>query len=104
MKTLTIMVLVFALLSVALVSPGFAQNTTEKAARQKEEVAKRTEKVHKKVNKLGVGDNATIKVTLFDDKTFSGHISETNDKSFTVVDKSGTSQSINYSDVKALEG
>lgn len=104
MKNLTIMVLVFALISVGQVSSNFAQNTTDKNAKQNEKAAKQAEKVHKAVRKLGIGDLAVVKVTLFDDKQYAGHIGESNVSSFTVIDKSGASTSINYSNVKAIEG
>ena len=102
MKKTTIVVLVFVLMSVGFVLSGSAQD--KKAAKQIEKTAKDAEKIYQKVKKLGVGDTTSLRVIFFDDTSFSGHISESNDKSFTVVDKNGTSRSINYTEVKGVEG
>ena len=68
-----------------------------------EEAAKRTEKVHQKVVKIGTGDNAKVDVELFDGKKYSGYISENADKSFVVMDAKNNPTAIKYSDVERLD-
>ncbi len=43
-----------------------------------------------------------IIANTFDTKKYKGYVSESNDTSFTVIDKKGTPTIINYADVKSF--
>ncbi|MEQ1604039.1 MAG: hypothetical protein ABL999_04150 [Pyrinomonadaceae bacterium] len=90
--------LILLWVSIAMSSsvPVFAQKTIEIAAKQ-------TEKIRQKVAKIGTGDQATVKVHLFDSTRISGFISEANENTFVVMDASKKVTSLRYSDVESLD-
>ena len=65
---------------------------------------KKTEKIRSKVKKLGTGENAKIRVKLGDGTTYQGYIRESSESDFVVVDKTGSSTAVKYSDVKSIGG
>ncbi len=67
------------------------------------QVIKRTEKMRQKVAKIGTGDEAKVRVLLFDGTKISGFISEANQNTFAVMDSSKKATTANYSDVKTLD-
>lgn len=65
---------------------------------------KKTEKIRSKVKKLGTGEKAKIRVKLGDGTTYQGYIRESSESDFVVVDKTGSSTGVKYSDVKSIGG
>jgi len=63
-----------------------------------------TEKVRTKVQKIGVGVNAKVDVKLHDNTQLKGYIAESNQDSFTVVDRqTGSSKSVSYADTSSVK-
>jgi hypothetical protein len=63
--------------------------------------ARRTAEMKARIQKLGTGSNAHIKIELGDGTRLSGHISEIKDKSFVLVsDQSGAATEIEYADAR----
>ena len=63
-----------------------------------------TEKIRSKVLKMGVGVNARVEVKLKDNTQFRGYISDANQDSFTVVERStGSSRTVSYSDTSSVK-
>ena len=95
-KTISI-VLIAAIFSLSLATPVFAQS-------QQTDQQKKTEKVITKIKKLGLGERVRIKVKLYSDASYQGYVSQANEDDFVVVDKTGTSNTLKYSDVKSVGG
>lgn len=63
--------------------------------------AQSIEKTRIKVEKIGLGEKAKVKVTLKDNRILKGYISAANSDSFTVADsKNGSPETVSYADVK----
>ena len=83
------------LLSAFGFQPAGAQSLGEQQA---------TEKIRSKVQKIGVGVNARVEVKLRDSSRFEGYISETDQNSFTVVEKqTGSSKTVAYADTSSVK-
>lgn len=67
-------------------------------------VEKQTEKVKTKVRALGIGQNVKVKGKLYNGASFEGYVDRAGDDDFTIVDKTGASRDIKYSDVKSIGG
>lgn len=63
---------------------------------------KQNEKVRQQVAQFGTGQKAMVQIELYDGKIYWGYISESNDKTFTVVDDKKRSRSADYGDVKKV--
>lgn len=87
----------FAIFSLALVTPLAAQT---KATKQEEKTAK----VKEKIRKLGLGERVNLKVKLFDKTKHEGYVKEANENDFVVIDKVGNPHSVRYSDVDSVSG
>lgn len=92
-KKFTLILFALSFFSLVFVSSVNAQSTNEK-------VAKRTEKFRQKIKSLGTGEKVKVVINTFDGNRSKGYISESNDNSFTVIDRTGNSKVINYGDVK----
>lgn len=86
---------IVALLLVPLVKPAYSQTSAA-------DDASRAESVKKKVNKIGTGEKAKVKVTLADGSSVKGYVSRSSDTDLTVVEKSGASRTVKYSDVAKI--
>lgn len=86
---------ILALLFVPLVKPAYSQASAT-------DDATRTESVRKKVKKIGTGEKAKVKVALADGSSLNGYISQSSDTDLTVVEKSGASRTVKYSDVAKI--
>ena len=84
--------LVVATLSVAYPISVGAQSTIE------------TEKIRKKIGKIGTGTDAKVSVRLTNDVRYKGYVREANDTEFVIIDKSGGSHSVKYADVRSVGG
>jgi len=76
-------------------------------ARAQTDQAKRDRKaaeIKAKIGKIGTGEKARVKVKLYDNTRYEGHLREVNETGFVVVTKEGASHNVNYSDVKSLGG
>ena len=63
-----------------------------------------TEKIRTKVQKIGVGVNAKVDVKLHDNTQLKGYIAESNQDSFTVVERqTGSSKSVSYADTSSVK-
>ncbi|MBS1792332.1 MAG: hypothetical protein JSS81_00680 [Acidobacteria bacterium] len=91
----TVLFFIFLFVTVGFVQSARAQDMLEQAAR-------RTEKFRQKIKGYGTGEKIQVTVELFDGKKYKGYISESNDQTFTVVDKKGVPQTISYSNVKEV--
>ncbi|MBP6003268.1 MAG: hypothetical protein KA746_07525 [Pyrinomonadaceae bacterium] len=89
--------LVFSLINISLA--GLAYGQVKLTGPEK-----KTEKIRSKVKKLGTGENAKIRVKLGDGTTYQGYIRESSESDFVVVDKTGSSTAVKYSDVKSIGG
>lgn len=91
--------------SILLVSIMFSLTATLPAAGQKlSKQEQKAAKVKEKLKKLGVGDNVKIKVKLLTGTTYEGHLTAVNDDNFVIVDKSGSSNTVKYSEVEKIGG
>ena len=75
---------------------------TTKSATEKQN--RFTEKVKAGIAKLGVGPDAQVQVKLRDKTKLSGFVSEANETSFVVTDKSGAKTVVAYPDVTQVKG
>ncbi len=63
-----------------------------------------TEKIRTKVEKIGVGPNARVAVKLRDNSQVQGYIAESNQDSFTVVERNtSSSKSVSYADTSSVK-
>jgi len=90
-------VLIASVFCVSLTAPLFAQS-------QQSDQQKQTEKVKSKIKKLGLGERVKVKVKLYNESSYQGYVSQANEDDFVVVDKTGSSNTIKYSDVKSVGG
>jgi len=86
--------LIASIFCVSLAIPAFGQTNEQK----------QTEKVKSKIKKLGLGERVKVKIKLYNDSSHQGYVSQANDDDFVVVDKTGNSTTIKYSDVKSVGG
>jgi len=86
--------LIASIFCVSLAIPAFGQTNQQK----------QTEKVKSKIKKLGLGERVKVKIKLYNDSSHQGYVSQANDDDFVVVDKTGNSTTIKYSDVKSVGG
>lgn len=77
---------------------GFVQLASAQSDGEKQE--KRAEKFRQKIKSYGTGEKAKIVITQFDGNITKGYISESNDISLTLIDKSGVSKTLNYTEIK----
>lgn len=89
--------LAVSLLFMPLVKPAYSQKSGT-------DDASRAESVMKAVKKIGTGEKAKVKVTLADGTRIKGFISQASDADLTVVEKSGSSRTVKYSDVAKING
>jgi len=97
LRMIPLFITVFAMLTIALPTASFAQSTD----------AKRVEKakqVKEKVGKLGTGRSAVVKLKLYNDTQYKGYVSRSGDDDFDVVDTSGGSHTVRYTDVRSIGG
>lgn len=69
--------------------------------------AKRAEKarqVKEKIQKLGTGQSAVVKLKLYNDTEYKGYVSRVNDEDFEVVDTARNPHTVRYADVKSIGG
>lgn len=97
-----------SILSIALTSlllhtvictkPAFANSRTDKDA-------KLAQKVKEGISKLGVGQEAQVRVTLRDRTKLAGYISQAQEDSFVIADsKTGLTTTVAYADVAQVQG
>lgn len=91
------LLLISAVLCLSLSLPGFAQNSQS-------DQQKKTEKVRAKIKKLGLGERVKVTVKLYSDSSYKGYVSQANEDDFVVVDKTGSPNTLKYSDVKSVGG
>ncbi len=82
----------------------FTNGTASFAENQQTDQQKHIDKVRTKIKKLGLGERVKVSVKLVNDSTHKGYVSQANEDDFTVVDKTGHSNIIKYSDVKSVGG
>ena len=81
------------------------QNVTVLAQTQSEINDKTSERLKAKIEKLGVGKDSKIKVTLKDETKLNGFISARDENSFDItMKKNGEVRNVKYADVKKAEG
>ena len=90
-------VVLSALLLQAAAVPAFAATSAEKEA-------KRAEKVHTQLAKLGTGTDARIRVILRDKTKLEGFVSEAGADTFAVTDRAGKTTTVEYSQVGKAQG
>lgn len=95
-KTVSVL-LILAIFGLTSTGPLLAQTTQTKQEKQ-------TVKVKEKIKKLGLGERVKVKVKLYNDTSYQGYVSQANEDDFVVVDKTGNSNTIKYSDVKSVGG
>ena len=86
-----------ALLLQAAAAPAFAKSAAEKES-------KRVEKVRAKLEKLGTGKDARVRLGLRDKTKLEGYISEAGPESFVVVNKAGVATTVAYPQVVKAKG
>lgn len=95
-KTGLTLALFFSFFSLQI-NPVFAKNKQTKEEQK-------TLKVKEKIRNLGTGETVKIKVKLYNKTTYQGYLSQSNEDSFVVVDKTGNSATVKYSDVDSIGG
>ena len=86
-----------ALLLQAAAAPALAKSAAEKEA-------KRAESFRAKLDKLGTGHDARVKLELRDKTRLEGHISEAGPEGFVVVNKAGAATTVAYPQVRKAQG
>ncbi|HEX8148201.1 MAG TPA: hypothetical protein VF591_13560 [Pyrinomonadaceae bacterium] len=86
-----------ALLLQAAAAPALAKSAAEKES-------KRVETVRAKLAKLGVGEDARVKLELRDKVRLEGYVSEAGPESFVVVNKAGAATTVAYPQVVKAKG
>jgi hypothetical protein len=66
--------------------------------------AKRVEVVRAKLDKLGTGKDARVKLELRDRTRLEGYISEAGPEGFVVVNKAGSATTVAYPQIKQAQG
>lgn len=97
LKRLLSVSLVGLLLNLVCMTPIYAASKEEKQARL-------ALKVKESVLKFGTGQSARVKVKLHDKTKLQGYISAANGERFTVTDSTGMATTINYPQVKSVQG
>ena len=96
LKKICSVALVALLLQVAA-APALAKSAAEKEA-------KRAESFRAKLNKLGTGEDARVKLELRDKTKLEGYISEAGPEGFVVVNKAGVATTVAYPQVRKAQG
>lgn len=95
LRKISSLVFILLLMQMFFVHSAFAATNEEKLA----------EKVKLGITKLGTGTDAKIKVKLKDKTKIEGHIIESNENQFIVMNsKTGETVSVPYSNVKQVKG
>ena len=81
----------------AAAAPAIAKSAAEKES-------KRVEKVRAKLDKLGTGKDARVKLELRDKTRLEGYVSEAGPESFVVVNKAGVATTVAYPQVVKAKG
>jgi hypothetical protein len=89
-------------LLVAVFSLAFGTRSIAQTPQNSQE--KKTAEVRAKIKRLGLGEGVKVKVKLYNETTYQGYVKEANIDDFVVVDKTGTSRTVKYSDVKSIGG
>jgi hypothetical protein len=94
------------LISILLIAGVFAAsgNVAVLAQTSTNAQQEKTEKIKAKIRKLGLGERVKVNVKLVNDSSYKGYVSQANDDDFVVVDKTGQSNIIKYSEVKTVSG
>ena len=90
-------VVLTALLLQAAAAPALAKSAAEKES-------KRVEMVRAKLDKLGTGEGARVKLELRDKTKLEGYIGEAGPESFVVVNKAGVATTVAYPQVVKAKG
>ena len=90
-------VMLAALLLQVAAAPALAKTAAEKES-------KRVEMVRAKLDKLGAGKDARVKLELRDKTRLEGYISEAGPESFVVVNKAGIATTVAYPQVVKAKG
>ncbi len=97
-KSLSLILAGILLNTVICVKPALAESKAEKHT-------KRVEKLKADIAKLGVGEDARIKVKMRDKTKLEGYISEVREDSFVITDpKTGDATAVAYSNVVQAKG
>jgi hypothetical protein len=97
-KKVLSLVLVGFLLSVAGLTPAYADSKEEKETRF-------AEKVKEGISKLGTGVETHIEVKLRNKTKLKGYVTEAGENSFVIVDeKTGATSTVTYAQVKQVKG
>lgn len=96
LKKICSVALVALLLQVAA-APALAKSAAEKES-------KRVETVRAKLDKLGTGKDARVKLELRDKTKLEGYISEAGPESFVVMNKAGVATTVAYPQVAKAKG
>jgi uncharacterized integral membrane protein len=101
----TSLLLVFLMINIAGANLAFAGDLNEKKLTKSErKIKKRAESIKKGVKKLGVSKDSIVKVKMRDKTKIKGYISQIDEDSFTVTDKTGQSTVIEYTKAKQIKG
>lgn len=93
------------ILSLAVVStmigttPGLAFAQTADPKREK-----KAQEVKQKIQKLGTGQSAVVKVRLYNDTEYKGYVSRAGEGDFEVTDTARNAHTVLYSDVRSIGG
>lgn len=65
---------------------------------------KKAQEVKQKIQKLGTGLSAVVKVKLYNDTEYKGYVSRTGDEDFDVTDTARNPHTVRYADVRSIGG
>lgn len=65
---------------------------------------KKAQEIKQKIQKLGTGQSAVVKVKLYNDTEYKGYVSRAGEDDFEVVDTARTPHAVRYSDVRSIGG
>ncbi len=88
-----------ALATLVAASPGIALGQATDPKREK-----KAQEVKQKIQKLGTGQSAVVKVNLYNDTEYKGYVSRAGDADFDVIDTGRNSHTVRYADVRSIGG
>jgi hypothetical protein len=96
-KRVVVLLSVLSMLIATTPAVAFGQSTDPKRE-------KKAREVKEKIQKLGTGRNAVVKIKLYSDTEYKGYVSRASDDNFEVTDPAGNAHLVRYDDVRSIGG
>lgn len=97
LKKVVVLLSVLSMLIATTPAVSFGQSADPKRE-------KKAREVKEKIQKLGTGRNAVVKIKLYSDTEYKGYVSRASDDNFEITDTAGTPHLVRYDDVRSIGG